>query len=388
MIEVYIAIGLLVILIGLVLYQVITNKHHKNEPIDVVSDIKTTQNELKLYFQKEYGDLKFEMGKLFSESNKTSQSDLNQFKDNMMLHIDRQLKAINDKVEERLGKGFEDTNKTFTSVIERLSRIDEAQKKIESLSTEVISLNDLLTDKKTRGIFGEVQLYQLLTAVLGDNKALYEKQKTLSNGLIADAVVHAPDPVGMVAIDSKFPLDNYKRMVDRSLGDADRKQAEKDFKNDVKKHITDIKNKYILPGETGDQAFMFVPAEAIFAEITAYHEDIVNYANINHVWLVSPTTLISTLTMIQMVVKNMERDQQAKVIIEELKKLGEEFRRYTERWDKLKKSIDSVSKNAELVSVTSEKIGKKFKHISEAKFDLIEAEDTNLLEEDNESNPD
>lgn len=388
MIEVYIAIGLLVILIGLVLYQIIAHKKNQSEPIDVISDIIATQNELKLYFQKEYGELKFEMGKLFNESNKTSQSDLNQFKDNMMLHIDRQLKAINDKVEERLGKGFEDTNKTFTNVIERLSRIDEAQKKIESLSTEVISLNDLLTDKKTRGIFGEVQLYQLLTAVLGDNKALYEKQKTLSNGLIADAVVHAPDPVGMVAIDSKFPLDNYKRMVDRSLGDADRKQAEKDFKSDVKKHITDIKTKYIILGETGEQAFMFVPAEAIFAEITAYHEDIINYANANQVWLVSPTTLISTLTMIQMVVKNMERDQQAKVIIEELKKLGEEFRRYTERWDKLKKSIESVSKNAELVSVTSEKIGKKFKHISEAKFDLIETEDSNLLEEDNESNPD
>jgi DNA recombination protein RmuC len=388
MIEVYIAIGLLVVLIGLVVYQMITSNKNKSEPMDVVSDIKTTQNELKLYFQKEYGELKFEMGKLFSESNKTSQTDLNQFKDNMMLHIDRQLKAINDKVEERLGKGFEDTNKTFTNVIERLSRIDEAQKKIESLSTEVISLNDLLTDKKTRGIFGEVQLYQLLTAVLGDNKALYEKQKTLSNGLIADAVVHAPDPVGMVAIDSKFPLDNYKRMVDRNLGDADRNQAEKDFKNDVKKHITDIKNKYIIPGETGDQAFMFVPAEAIFAEISARHEDIVNYANVHNVWLVSPTTLIATLTMIQMVVKNMERDEQAQKIIEELKKLGEEFRRYTERWDKLKKSIESVSKNAELVNVTSEKIGKKFKHISEAKFDLIETEDSNLLEEDNESNPD
>ena len=379
----YVIVCLLGVLIVLVIFLIINNKKSVTPDNRLIDQQKDIQNELKIYLkdeygdlkkenQKEYGNLKLELQKLMSESSKTSQTDLNTFKDNMMVHIERQLKAINDKVEERLGKGFEDTNKTFTSVIERLGRIDEAQKKIESLSTQVVSLNDLLTDKKTRGIFGEVQLYQLLTAVLGENKELYEKQKTLSNGYIADAIVYAPDPVGMVAIDSKFPLDNYKRMVDRNLGDADRKQAEKDFKADVKKHITDIKTKYIIVNETGDQAFMFVPAEAIFAEITAHHEELIDYANVNNVWLVSPTTLISTLTMIQMVVKNLERDEQAQVIIEELKKLGDEFKRYTERWDKLKRSIESVSKNAEQVHTTSSKISKKFKHISEAKFDLIE----------------
>lgn len=367
----YVILGLIGFLI---IFQIITFfylKKNNNTPIDL-TDQKEVQNELKIYLQKEYGDLKLELNKLLNESSKSGQQDLNTFRDSMMVHIERQLKAINDRVDERLGKGFEDTKVTFTNVIERLSRIDEAQKKIETLSTEVVSLNDLLTDKKTRGIFGEVQLYQLLSAVLGDNKELYERQKTLSNSFIADAVVYAPDPVGMVAIDSKFPLDNYKRMVDRNLGAADRKQAEKDFKNDIKKHINDIKNKYIIPRETGDQAFMFVPAEAIFAEISAYHDDLIEYANVNKVWLVSPTTLISTLSMIQMVVKNMERDKQAGVIIEELQKLGEEFKRYADRWDKLKKSIDSVSRSAEQVHITSTKINTKFKHISEAKFDLIE----------------
>lgn len=367
----YVILGLIGFLI---IFQFITFFYHKkknSQPVDL-TDQKEVQNELKIYLQKEYGDLKLELNKLLNESSKSGQQDLNTFRDSMMVHIERQLKAINDRVDERLGKGFEDTKVTFTNVIERLSRIDEAQKKIETLSTEVVSLNDLLTDKKTRGIFGEVQLYQLLSAVLGDNKELYERQKTLSNSFIADAVVYAPDPVGMVAIDSKFPLDNYKRMVDRNLGAADRKQAEKDFKNDIKKHINDIKNKYIIPRETGDQAFMFVPAEAIFAEISAYHDDLIEYANVNKVWLVSPTTLISTLSMIQMVVKNMERDKQAGVIIEELQKLGEEFKRYADRWDKLKKSIDSVSRSAEQVHITSTKINTKFKHISEAKFDLIE----------------
>lgn len=377
----YVIIGLLAVLIIIGVYIIVISLKYKSKnPIDM-NQQKDAQNELKLYFQKEYGDLKFEMGKLFSESNKTSQFDLNSFKENMMQHIDTQMKQINEKVEFRLGEGFDKTNKTFVNVIERLSKIDEAQKKIENLSTEVVSLNELLTDKKTRGIFGEVQLYQLLSAVLGDNKALYEQQKTLSNGFIADAVIHAPEPLGTVAIDSKFPLDNYKRMVDRALGDADRKAATKEFKSDVKKHINAIKDKYIIDHETGDQAFMFIPAEAIFAEITAYHEDLIEYATKNKVWMVSPTTLISTLSMIQMVVKNIQRDEQAKVIIQELIKLGDEFKRYSDRWDKLKKSIDSVSKNAEQVGITSSKISSKFKHISEAKFDEIDDDEVDEIEE-------
>ena len=382
----YIIIGLLVVLLGFVIYLIISLKTKKVNQVNLIDEQKEIQNDLKLYLQKEYGNLKLDMVKLFSESSKINQNDLVSFKENMMQHIDLQLKQINDKVESRLGKGFEDTNKTFVNVIERLSKIDEAQKKIESLSTEVVSLNELLTDKKTRGIFGEVQLYQLLSAVFGDSKQMYERQKTMSNGYIADAIIHAPDPLNDVAIDSKFPLDNYKRMVDRKLGDADRKTAEKEFKSDVKKHINAIKDKYIIFGETGDQAFMFVPAEAIFAEITAYHEDLIEYAAKNKVWMVSPTTLISTLSMIQMVVKNLQRDEQAKVIIQELIKLGDEFKRYSERWDRLKKSIDSVSKNAEQVNITSTKINTKFKHISEAKFDEIE--DVEILEIDDDTTSD
>ncbi|MFA6377047.1 MAG: DNA recombination protein RmuC [Acholeplasmataceae bacterium] len=370
----YIQIGLLSV-IAIMLIILIIRAFKNNKHIEIVDEQKELQNELKIYFQKEYGELKYEMSKLFNESSKINQNDLNTFKDHMMLHIDRHLKEINEKVEARLGQGFEKTSETFTNVIERLAKIDEAQKKIELLSTEVVSLNDLLTDKKARGAFGEVQLYQLLTAVFGNNKMLYERQKMLSNKALADAVVYAPDPLGMVAIDSKFPLDNYKRMVDLTLGDGDRKNAEKEFKNDVKKHINDIKNKYIITGETSDQAFMFVPAEAIFAEIAAYHQDLIDYASKFSVWIVSPTTLISQLSMIQVVVNNLKRDEQAKVIIDELNKLGDEFKRYIERWDKLKRSIDTVAKTADQVQITSQKINTKFKNISEAKFDQIEVDE-------------
>lgn len=364
--------------LGLLILKLIEKKHTQ----DHLLGQKDNEGDLKLYFQKEYGDLKVEMTKLFGDYSKVGQGDLNTFKDKMLAHIDLQLRQINDKVEQRLGLGFEKSEKTFHDVVERLAKIDEAQKKIEALSQEVVSLNSILTDKKNRGIFGEVQLYQLLSSVLGDHKALYEKQKRLSNDLIADAVLHAPQPLGMIAIDSKFPLDNYKKMVDRSLGDADRKIAAKTFKTDVKKHIDDIKDKYIIFNETSDQAIMFIPAEAIFAELIAYHEELIDYAHKNKVWVTSPTTLISTLTMIQMIVKNMERDEQAQLIIDELMKLGEEFKRYHERWDKLKRSIDSVSKDADRVHITSQKISTKFRHISDAKFDEIDIETEDINESD------
>lgn len=367
----YFILGALIVLVILVVYLMIAAKKTENKNPNIANEQKQVQSDLKLYFQKEYGELKFEMGKLFSNSSKTNQTDLNTFKDNIMKHIDSQMKQINEKVENRLGEGFDKTNKTFVNVMERLSKIDQAQKKIEELSTEVVSLNTILTDKKTRGIFGEVQLYQLLSAVLGNNKALYEQQKKMSNGNIADAVIYAPKPIGTVVIDSKFPLENYRRMIDDKLGKADREVAKKGFKSDIKKHINDIKDKYIIFEETGDQAFMFIPAEAIFAEITAYHGELIEYANKNKVWLASPTTLMSTLSMLQMIVKNAQKDQQAKVIIQELNRLGQEFQRYSERWEKLKKSIDNVSKSVDQVHITSGKINTKFKNISEAKFEEI-----------------
>ncbi|AUD63958.1 hypothetical protein BK010_10300 [Tenericutes bacterium MO-XQ] len=376
----YVILGLVLVLVILMIYILIKiNQQKPGQNISVEKDIQGYFNEK---LQKEFGGFKTDVATLVGHSNQQSQKDLNEFKDYMMSKIDKQFIQINEKVEQRLGQGFEKTTETFTNVIERLAKIDEAQKKIEVLSEEVVSLNGLLTDKKTRGIFGEVQLYQLLTAVMGENKRLYEKQVTLSNGSMADAMVHAPDPLGNIVIDSKFPLDNYKRMMDKSLGKQDRLNAEKEFKKDVKNHINAIKDKYIIPTETSDQAIMFIPAEAIFAELTSYHEDIMEYAQKHQVWIASPTTLLSTLTMIQTIVKNMERDEQTSIILEELRKLGEEFKRYDERWDKLNRAIVSVSKQADLVDKTSKKISQKFSNIKDAKFDLIEEDQDEVIEID------
>lgn len=284
--------------------------------------------------------------------------------------LEYRLTMINEKINERLDENFNKSNKTFTNILERLAKIDEAQKKIDSLSSDIVSLQSILTDKKTRGIFGEINLKHILVSIFGENnERIYRLQYPFSNNTIADAVIFAPLPLGTIAIDSKFPLENYRIMVDKSQNKIDRITAEKQFKIDVKKHIDAISNKYIIPGITSSQAIMFLPAEAIFAEINAYHPEIIDYANNKRVWITSPTTLMSSLTVIQVLLKNMERDKYAKVIHQELNKLGLEFTRYKERWHKLSRSIETINKDVENINITTDKITKRFETISSVDFE-------------------
>jgi DNA recombination protein RmuC len=308
---------------------------------------------------------KLETVERLERSSKTLTESLNDNFTSLNDMVYRNLDKINMRVEERLNEGFEKTNKTFVSILERLSRIDEAQKKIDSLSTNIVSLQDVLTDKKSRGIFGEVQLNHILSVVFGEkNDKIYEIQKKLGNSMIADAVLYIPEPVGMVCIDSKFPLENYRRMIDGNISEAERKQYIREFKLNVKTHINDIASKYIIQGQTSDQAIMFIPAEAIFAEINAYHRDLLDYAGEKKVWLTSPTTLMSVLSTVQVVLRNMEREKYAGIIHEELNKLGKDFKLYKERWESLAKNIKRVSEDVDKINITSNKIERKFDRIS------------------------
>ncbi|MCI5835382.1 MAG: DNA recombination protein RmuC [Firmicutes bacterium] len=284
--------------------------------------------------------------------------------------LENKLNLINDRVNERLDENFKSSNKTFMSVLERLSKIDEAQKKIESLSSDIVSLQSILTDKKTRGIFGEVNLKNILVNVFGENNdKIYKLQYTFDNGVIADSVLFAPEPLGVIAIDSKFPLEHYRIMVDKNKSELERDMASKQFKTDMKHHIDAISSKYIIPGITSDQAIMFLPAEAIFAEVNAYYQDVIEYAYKKRVWIVSPTTLISTLTTIQVIMTNIEKDKYASVIHKELNLLSEEFGRYKERWDKLSRSIETVTKDVRDINTTTTKITKRFESINQVKLD-------------------
>ena len=350
----YIIIGLLVVILVLVVISLFKNINESN--------ITERLGRLEVNMMKEMGNFKNDLSHSLNEDF----TKLNE-------QVERRLLAVNEKVNERLDQNFEKTNKTFMNVIERLSKIDEAQKKIETLSTDIVSLQSILTDKKTRGIFGEVNLKHILSSVFGEkNDSIYRLQYTLSTGVIADCVLFAPNPLGTIAIDSKFPLEHYQMMVDKKISPDMRDNYEKMFKQDMKKHIDAISSKYIIPGETTDQAILFLPAEAIFAEINAYHSDIIQYAYKKRVWITSPTTLISTLTVIEMIIKNMERDKYTSVIHEELNKLGLEFARYRERWDKLARSIQTVNKDVENVSITTEKISKKFDSINKVEVGLLE----------------
>ena len=318
---------------------------------------------------------------VMTENNQNLTKNINEFKDGLTKNInenfeklsqkiENRLDAMNMKVEERLSKGFEETTKTFGNVLERLSKIDEAQKKIEALSSNVVSLQDILTDKKSRGIFGEIQLYQILSSVFGEkNDKLYQKQYKLSNGNIVDSIIFTPEPLGNIAVDSKFPLENYRKMYNNELSQIERENARKDFVTDLKKHIDAISSKYIIKNETSEQAILFLPAEAIFAEINAYHTDIIEYAYKKNVRIASPTTLISVLTVIQVMMTNLERDKYANIIQQELEKLNVEFTRYRTRWDNLQKDIEKVSKDVKEINTTSNKISKRFTEISNAKFE-------------------
>lgn len=349
----YVIIGLLVIILILVVVSITKGGNEAN--------ITERLGKLEVSMMKELGDLK---SSLNSDFNKLSERQ------------DQRLILMNEKVNERLDQNFEKTNKTFSNVLERLSKIDEAQKKIDSLSSDIVSLQGILTDKKTRGIFGEVNLKHILSSVFGErNDSIYRLQYSLPNGTIADSILFAPEPLGTIAIDSKFPLENYRNMVDKNISRVEREKYEKLFKADVKKHIDAISSKYIIPGVTSDQAIMFLPAEAIFAEINAYHSDIIDYAYKRRVWIASPTTLISTLTVIQMLLKNIERDKYTSVIHEELNKLGVEFGRYKDRWDKLSRSIETVSRDVNDIHTTTEKITKRFNSISKVELDKEKLEE-------------
>jgi DNA recombination protein RmuC len=285
--------------------------------------------------------------------------------------VDNRLEQIGGKVSERLDEGFKKTNQTFVDVMARLATIDEAQKKIDGLTTNVVSLQELLGDKRSRGAFGEVQLEALVRNVLPVNS--YAMQHTFENGTRADCALFLPDPTGTVAVDSKFPLENYHRMFDSKLPEAEQLLAEKQFKLDVKKHVDDIAKKYIISNVTSDGAVMFIPAEAVFAELHAYHQDVIEYAMNKRVWVVSPTTLMAVLNTARAVLKDVETRKQVHVIKEELAKLSKDFGRFDQRMKKLADNIRQAHENAQDVHISSQKITQRF-----AKIERVELADQPL----------
>ncbi len=276
---------------------------------------------------------------------------------------DTRLNEIGGKVNERLDEGFKKTNETFVNVMARLATIDEAKKKIDGLTTNVVSLQQLLGDKKARGAFGEMQLEQIVRNVLPESSFEFQYSFAYAGrAVIADCVLKLPEPTGLIAVDSKFPLENYERMVNEGATPAL-------FKADVKRHVDAISSKYIIPNVTSDGAMMFVPAEAVFAEIHAHHRDVVEYAQARRVWIVSPTTLMAVLNTALAVLRDVQTRKQIHIIKDELGKLGADFGRFQTRMDDLAKHIGQANKDVEQVSISSRKITERFQKIEKAELD-------------------
>jgi len=372
----------------------------------VTEELKSTRkslNDLQLSQQEALSKIREEITekihKTLSEQGKAQQETLQNSLKNTALQliasvetltksVDKRLEAITGKVQERLDEGFKKTNQTFISVMERLATIDEAQKKIDGLTTNMVSLQELLGDKRSRGAFGELQLEGLIKNILPPDS--YSFQHTFSKGVRADCVLFLPEPTGTVAVDSKFPMENYQKMFDIKLSDIDKSKAQKQFKLDVKKHINDIASKYIITDETSDGAVMFLPAEAVFAEIHAYHPELIQEAMAKKVWLVSPTTLMAVLNTARAVLKDVETRKQVHIIKSELGKLGKEFNRFDTRMKKLADNIRQAHENAQDVHITSQKITQRFTQIEKVELEedsnnVLDFEEKPLIGKENES---
>ena len=272
--------------------------------------------------------------------------------------------SINKALEERLGdltKKVGDTlqqsstksSETMTMLQERLAVIDAAQKNITDLSAQVVQLQDVLTNRQARGAFGEIQLQDLVQTVLPPTA--YTFQKTLSNNRRADCVLNLPNPPGTIVIDAKFPLESYHAL--RAAKDEEKKrQHSRAFSSDVLKHVHDIENRYILPGETAESALMFLPSEAVYAELYANHPDTVEKSYRAKVWIVSPTTLMATLNTVRAVLKDASMQEQAGVIQTEVRKMLTDVSRIDERVVNLEKHYRQANDDIEKIRTSTNKV--------------------------------
>lgn len=326
----------------------------------------TTQGLISEIIQNQMTDVREQMTYSF----KQHASSLTTHLQSLTEEIRNNLSNLTQQVNNRLAEGFEKTSSTFTDVVKRLTIIDEAQKKITELSTHVVSLQDVLVDKRARGAFGEVQLTTLIANMIPSTH--YRMQYTLSNQKRADCILFLPEPTGHVVIDAKFPLETYQKMLNTETSMTERKVLQQQFRQDLQKHIKDIAEKYIIPNETTDGAVMFLPAEAIFAEIHANYPDIIALSQRLKVWLVSPSTLMAVLTTARAVLKDDATRKQVHIIQKHLHALADDFQRFDKRMDKLSRHIDLAHQDANEVSTSAKKITQRFQKIESVELDLQE----------------
>lgn len=348
-----------VILLVLIVLVVVMQSRHQQEVIVREMALRTQQQtaeellELREKVSREL--LQFEL-----QMSQSLKNDLNQLQES----TGNTLSNLEHRMNQSMTQGLQATNQAFTEMMQQMVNIQKTQENLDDLAGSLSNLQSILQDKKSRGIFGEVQLYSLLESVYGVNDQRYQKQYKLENGTIVDAMVFAPEPLGKIAIDSKFPLENYNRMFDDNLSALEKQQAAKLFKQDVIKHIKDIHMKYVKTEETAEFAYMFVPAEAVFAYIYGKMDDVVQLSYQYKVYIVSPTTLMAYMTAIQAIYLGQQRNEKMEWMQREYAKLAQEFERFASRFETMMKDYDKLYKDMQSVSITSDKIQHRFEKIS------------------------
>jgi len=332
----------------------------------------TSQQLITTTMQRQMADVREQMSHSFKQHSGALTSHLHSLTEEIRTH----LHTLSQQVNNRLTEGFEKTSSTFTDVVQRLTIIDEAQKKITELSSHVVSLQDVLVDKRARGAFGEVQLATLLANMIPSTH--YSLQYTLSNQKRADCILFLPEPSGNIVIDAKFPLETFQKLANTEPTSAERKTLQQQFRQDLQKHIKDIAEKYIIPNETTDGAVMFIPAEAIFAEVHANYPEVIAMSQRLKVWLVSPSTLMAVLTTARAVLKDDATRKQVHIIQKHLHSLADDFQRFEKRMDKLSKHIDLAHQDVNEVNTSTKKITQRFQKIEAVELEskeevLIEA---------------
>ena len=392
-------------LVAVIILIFLTVKKNNNQPeinIDL-KEIGAIQKQLEMLSSQMRVEIELALKKEMSEYNaqaikvnETNNDKLERFQRNITeslmqrfdalnKQIDTKLLEINKKVDEKLSEGFKGTTETMAEVRERLQAIDTAQRNIEKLSGDVVSLKQVLEGNQTRGRYGEYQLSMVLNSIFGDATGCYEEQYTIKkvkdgDDVRADAVVFMPEPNKMICIDSKFPFQDYARLLDAET-DEEKEKLTKEFGSAVKKHITAIKDKYIIEGKTAPEALMFIPNDGVFAFIHHNLESVVDYAREQRVIITSPSTLPAILVTINMVRIEVERSKNLEEINKNLRILGKQFDLFSEEWSTFSTQLERVSRSREKLDTRVNRITNRFDAIS-MNDDAEQIESNDISDED------
>ena len=285
--------------------------------------------------------------------------------------LNERLDAVSGQMQQSLQTSAVKTAESLGALRKHLSKIDEAQRNITELSGQVVNLQDLLANKQARGAFGEVQLNDIVRNMLPPSA--FDLQKTLGNGTRPDCLLRLPNPPGSIAVDAKFPLESYQALR-KAENDADRLTAARKFKADMQKHIRDIAGRYIVPGETAESAIMFIPSEAVYAEIHGSLTEVVDESHRLRVWIVSPTTMWALLNTVRAVLKDVQMREQADVIQAEVGLLLQDATRLDDRVSALERHFGQTVDDVRKIRISTDKVMRRGERIGELQLEAKDPE--------------